>query len=94
MMNTRLPDPMMMLCHEHDKDPAMRPNRLAKEARRSHHAHAAGLVQLIGTFGSIGKLSGTRTSKPRRSSPKSDGTPVPLRLREEIQTVLRRAMVN
>ena len=32
--------PMMMLCHEHDDDPEMRPEPISpREARRNHRAH-------------------------------------------------------
>ena len=46
----------MMLCHEHDEDPEMRPNPISPEKREEVTVHmAAGLWARIGISGSIGR---------------------------------------
>ena len=64
--------PMMMLFHEHDKDPEMRPKPISPEKREDIKAHmAAGLVQAYRYFRAQRQVSpGTHRSEPRRSTPK------------------------
>ena len=43
--------PMMMLCHEHDEDPEMRPKPISPEKRgRSHRAHGGWAVGGVSVF--------------------------------------------
>jgi len=52
--------PMMMLCHEHDEDPEMRPQAdQPREARRSHRAHGGWAV------GSVSVLQGATAGQPK-----------------------------
>jgi uncharacterized protein len=56
--------PMLMLYHEHDPDPEMRPNPIAPEQREEIISHmAAGLVQIYRYY-----LSQRQSSIPRRTS--------------------------
>jgi uncharacterized protein len=59
--------PMLMLYHEHDPDPELRPNRIAPEQREDIIAHmAAGLLQIYRRY-----LSQRQSSIPRRTSPRT-----------------------
>jgi hypothetical protein len=50
----------MMLCHEHDEDPEMRPQAdQPREARRSHRAHGGWAV------GSVSVLQGATAGQPK-----------------------------
>ena len=64
--------PMMMLYHEHDEDPEMRPNPISPEKREEFMVHmAAGLVQAYRYFRAQRQVSASaHTSSPRRNSPK------------------------
>jgi uncharacterized protein len=64
--------PMMMLCHEHDKDPEMRPKPISPEKRGEVIMHmAAGLLQAYRYFRSHRQVSpDTHRSEPRRTAPK------------------------
>jgi len=84
--------PMMMLCHEHDADPKMRPQPITpREARGHHRAHGAGLVGRIGISSAPKSYVAIH---PRLSlgarPPRSGGTSVSVRFGKEIQKVLRR----
>ena len=59
--------PMLMLYHEHDPDPEMRPKPIALEQREDIIAHmAAGLLQIYRHY-----LSQRQSSIPRRTSPRT-----------------------
>ena len=64
--------PMMMLCHEHDEDPEMRPKPITPEKREEVIVHmAAGLLQAYQYFRERRQAGASaRTSKPRRATPK------------------------
>ena len=64
--------PMMMLYHEHDEDPKMRPKPISPEQREDVIAHmAAGLVGAYRYFRAHRQVSsGAHTSEPRRYAPK------------------------
>jgi uncharacterized protein len=64
--------PMMMLCHEHDENPEMRPEPISPEKREEVIVHmTAGLVQAYQYFRERRQVSGgVRTSSPRRTTPK------------------------
>ena len=59
--------PMMMLCHEHDEDPEMRPEPISAEKREEIIVHmAAGLLGAYRYFREHRQIS-IRTSEPRRA---------------------------
>jgi len=62
----------MMLCHEHDNDPEMRPEPITPEKREEIIVHmAAGLVQAYRYFRAHRPVSpSAHTSELRRSTPK------------------------
>jgi uncharacterized protein len=64
--------PMMMLCHEHDEDPEMRPEPISPEKREEAIVHmAAGLLQAHQYFRERRQAGASaRTSKHRRTAPK------------------------
>jgi len=64
--------PMMMLYHEHDADPEMRPKPVSPEKREEVIVHmTAGLLQAYRYFREHRRVSASaRTSKPRRNAPK------------------------
>ena len=64
--------PMMMLRHEHDEDPEMRPTPITSEKREEVIAHmAAGLLGAFQYFRSHRQVSsGAQTSAPRRTATK------------------------
>jgi uncharacterized protein len=64
--------PMMMLCHEHDTDPEMRPEPISPEQREDVIVHmAAGLLQAYRYFREHRQAgAGAGTSEPRRNAPK------------------------
>ena len=71
--------PVMMLCHDHDTDPEMRPKPISAEQREDVIAHmAAGLLGAYQHFRTQREAhAGIHASKPRRNAPK------------EVQKVLR-----
>jgi len=68
--------PMMMLCHEHDADPKMRPQPITPEKREDIIVHmAAGLVGRIGIPGAPKAYVGnTSAPESRRTASKVGGT--------------------
>jgi uncharacterized protein len=64
--------PMMMLCHEHDEDPEMRPKPITPEKREEVIVHmAAGLLQAYQYFRERRQAGASaRASKPRSTTPK------------------------
>src|SRR5271157_863953 len=65
--------PMMMLCHEHDEDPNMRPAPISPEKREEVIVHkAAGLVAAYRYFREHRRahIGTTFTPEPRRNAPK------------------------
>src|ERR1022692_2446070 len=65
--------PMMMLCHEHDEDPEMRPKPISPEKREEVIVHmAAGIVAAYRYFREHGRahIGTTFTPEPRRNAPK------------------------
>jgi uncharacterized protein len=64
--------PMMMLCHEHDEDPEMRPEPISTEQREDVIVHmAAGLSGAYRYFRSHRQVSANaHRSEPRRNAPK------------------------
>jgi len=64
--------PMMMLCHEHDDDPAMRPEPISPERREDIIVHmAAGLLAAYRHFKSQRQAyAATDAPEPRRNAPK------------------------
>jgi uncharacterized protein len=64
--------PMMMLCHEHDEDPEMRPKPISPEKREEVIVRmAAGLLGAYRYFRAHPQGGASaRTSEPRRSTPK------------------------
>ena len=64
--------PMMMLCHEHDEDPEMRPNPISPEKREEVIVHmAAGLVSAYRYFRKHGQsIPSSATRTPRQRTPK------------------------
>jgi len=64
--------PMMMLCHEHDEDPEMRPKQISPEKREEVIVRmAAGLLGAYRYFRAHRQVSpGAHRSEPRRSAPK------------------------
>jgi len=62
---------MMMLCHEHDTDPEMRPEPISPEKREEVIVHiAAGLVGAYRYFRSQRRAyAGTYTPEPRLNTP-------------------------
>ncbi len=64
--------PMMMLCHEHDEDPKMRPEPISPERREDVIRHmAAGLVHAYRYFRAHRQVSASaHKSEPRRNVPK------------------------
>jgi hypothetical protein len=84
--------PMMMLCHEHDEDPEMRPESISPEKREDVIAHmAAGLLQAYRYFRAHRQVKpGAHTSEPRSQCSQGRAErSVSVRLREEVQTLLR-----
>jgi uncharacterized protein len=85
--------PMMMLCHEPDEDPEMRPEPISPgKARRSHRAHGGWAVAGISV---LQEATACRDGCPhvRASAQHSEGREersVPVRLGEEVQEMLRR----
>jgi uncharacterized protein len=64
--------PMMMLCHEHDEDPEMRPEPISPEQREDVIVHmAAGLLGAYRYFREQRQAGASaRASKPRSTAPK------------------------
>jgi uncharacterized protein len=64
--------PMMMLCHEHDEDPAMRPKPISPEKREEVIVHMApGLLGAYPYLRAHRQVSpGADTSEPRSTAPK------------------------
>ncbi|MGO9862352.1 MAG: UPF0149 family protein [Terriglobales bacterium] len=64
--------PMMMLCHEHDEDPEMRPDPISPEKRKEVIAHmAAGLLQAYRYFREQRQVSASaHASDLRDNAPK------------------------
>jgi len=64
--------PMIMLCHEHDEDPEIRPQPISPEKRENIKAHmAAGLWQAYRYFRERRQVkSSAHRSEPRRKAPK------------------------
>ena len=64
--------PMMMLCHEHDEDPEMRPEPISPEKREEVIVHmAAGLLGAYRYFREHRQISASaHRSEPRRNAPK------------------------
>ena len=65
--------PMMMLCHEHDEDPEMRPEPISPEKREEVIVHmAAGLVAAYRYFREHRQdhVGTAFTSEPRRTASK------------------------
>jgi uncharacterized protein len=64
--------PTMMLCHEHDEDPEMRPEPISPEKREEVIVHmAVGLLGAYRYFRDHRQVKpGTHTSEPRRNAPK------------------------
>jgi len=64
--------PMMMLCHEHDEDPEMRPKPISPEKREEVIVHmAAGLLGAYRYFRAHRQVSASaHRSEPRRNAPK------------------------
>ena len=65
--------PMMMLCHEQDEDPKMRPEPISLKKREEIIVHmTAGLLEAYQYFRKHreAEASTTLTAKPRRSTPK------------------------
>jgi uncharacterized protein len=64
--------PMMMLCHEHDEDPEMRPAPISPEKREEVIVHmAAGLLGAYRYFRAQRRVSpSAHTGEPRRNAPK------------------------
>jgi uncharacterized protein len=64
--------PMMMLCHEHDEDPEMRPEPISPDKREEVIAHmAAGLLGAYRYFRAHRQAGASaRTSEHRRRTPK------------------------
>jgi len=64
--------PIMMLFHEHDEDPKMRPKPISPEKRENIKAHmAAVLVQAYRYFRAQRQISpGAQATELRRSTPK------------------------
>jgi uncharacterized protein len=59
--------PMIMVCHEHDEDPEMRPKPISPEKREEVIVHmAAGLLGAYGYF----RGASAHTSERRRNAPK------------------------
>jgi uncharacterized protein len=65
--------PMMALCHEHDKDPEMRPEPISPEKREEIIVHmAAGLVGPYRYFRSHRESNpAIGAAQPRRNAPKT-----------------------
>ena len=65
--------PLMMLHHEHDEDPEMRPKPIGPEQREDVIAHmAAGLLVAYRYFRSRPQaMPSAYTPEPRRSTPKA-----------------------
>ena len=86
--------PMMMLCHEHDEDPEMRPKPITPEKREDIIVHmAAGLVGAYRYFREHRKAYAGSASAPEPRSTTSKvgrNDPCPVRFGKEIQEVLRR----
>jgi uncharacterized protein len=63
---------MMIICHEHDEDPEMRPEPISPEQREDVIVHmAAGLLQAYRYFREHRQVSASAyTSEPRRNAPK------------------------
>jgi uncharacterized protein len=64
--------PMMILFHEQDEDPEMRPEPISPEKREDIKAHmAAGLLQSYRYFRAQRRVNASaHRSEPRRSTPK------------------------
>jgi len=64
--------PMMMLCHEHDEDPEMRPKPISPEKREEVIVHmAVGLLQAYQYFREHRQIGlAAHTSEPRRTATK------------------------
>jgi uncharacterized protein len=63
---------MMMLFHEHDEDPEMRPKPISPEKRENIKAHmAVGLLRAYRYFREQRQVSpGAHRTEPRRNAPK------------------------
>jgi hypothetical protein len=85
--------PVLMLYHEHDPDPEMRPEPIGAEQRETVIEYmAAGLVGAYRYFREHGRSDlGTRATEPRNTKTQDwSERPVSVRLREEVQALLRR----
>ena len=85
--------PMMMLYHEHDEDPEMRPDPITPDKREQVIAFmAAGLMNAYEYFRKEreGDLGVDAPESRRNTSKVGTERPVPVRVGEEIQEVLRR----
>lgn len=71
--------PMMMLCHEHDEDPGMRPKPISPKKREEVIVHmAAGLLGAYRYFRAHRQVSAsTHTSKPQRTPKVGRNEPCP-----------------
>jgi hypothetical protein len=84
---------MMMLFHEHDEDPKMRPEPISPKKHEEVIAHMA-----AGLLGAYRYFPGEPTGQSQRPNERSTAQcsqgqverPVPVRLGEEVQAVLRR----
>jgi uncharacterized protein len=90
--------PMMMLCHEHDQDPAMRPEPISREKREEVIVlMAAGLLEAYRYFRKHRETyAGNRfTSVPRRNSSKTGrNDPCPCGSRKKYKQCCGAATVN
>jgi yecA family protein len=85
--------PMMMLYYEHDEDPEMRPEPISAEtAGKDHRAHGGRAPRSVPAFqGAPGSRCRHRHGwAPAQHTQDRAERPLPVRLREEIQAVLRR----
>jgi uncharacterized protein len=89
--------PMMMLCHENDTDPVMRPKPISPDQREDVIAHmAAGLVGAYRYFRAQRQVSASaRTSEPWRTAPKvGRNDPCPCGSGKKYKKCCRGATVN
>jgi uncharacterized protein len=89
--------PMMMLYHEHDEDPKMRPKPISPEQREKVIAHmAAGLVGAYRYFREHGQTDvSAHATEPRRNTPKvGRNDPCPCGSGKKFKKCCGRATVN
>ena len=89
--------PMMMLCHEHDEDPEMRPAPISPEKREEVIVHmAAGLLGAYRYFRAHRQVSPVaHASEPRRNAPKvGRNEPCPCGSGKKYKRCCGRATVN